>query len=148
MKKLIGCLPVAAALAAAGCGATAGAAPSHGQVAVRHTKLGTVLVTGSGRTLYLFEQDKGTASTCYGACASLWPPLLTGGRAQAGKGVSAARLGTTRRKDGRREVTYAGHPLYLYAGDHKPGDVTGQDLNQFGAKWYVLAPNGRKIDDD
>jgi predicted lipoprotein with Yx(FWY)xxD motif len=148
MKKLIGCLPVAAALAAAGCGAAAGAAPGRSQVAVRHTKLGNVLVTGSGRTLYLFEQDKGPASTCYGACASLWPPLLTGGKPLATRGAQAARLGTTRRRDGRREVTYAGHPLYLYAGDHKPGDLTGQGLNQFGAKWYVLAPNGRKIDDD
>jgi predicted lipoprotein with Yx(FWY)xxD motif len=148
MKKLLGLLPVAAALTAAGCGAAAGAAPSRAHVAVRHTKLGTVLVTGSGRTLYLFEKDKGTASTCYGACASLWPPLLTGARPLAGKGVKASRLGTTRRRDGRREVTYAGHPLYLYAGDHRPGDVTGQDLNQFGAKWYVLAPSGRKVDDD
>lgn len=148
MKKLLGLLPVAAALAAAGCGATAGAAPSRAQVAVRHTKLGNVLVTRDGRTLYLFEQDKGTASTCYGACASLWPPLLTGGGLVAGRGAQAAELGTTRRRDGRREVTYAGHPLYLYAGDHRPGDVTGQDLNQFGAKWYVLAPSGRKIDDD
>jgi predicted lipoprotein with Yx(FWY)xxD motif len=148
MKKLLGFLPVAAALAAAGCGASAGAAPSRAQVAVRHTKLGTVLATGSGRTLYLFEQDKGTASTCYGACASLWPPLLSGGKPVAARGAAAAKLGTTRRKDGRREVTYAGHPLYLYAGDRKPGDVTGQGLNQFGAKWYVLAPSGRKIDDD
>jgi predicted lipoprotein with Yx(FWY)xxD motif len=148
VKKLVGFLPVAAALAAAGCGATAGAAPSRAHVNVRHTRLGTVLTTGSGRTLYLFEKDKGTASTCYGACASLWPPLLTGGKAVAGRGALAGKLGTTPRKGGGREVTYAGHPLYLYAGDHKAGDVTGQDLNQFGAKWYVLAPSGRKVDDD
>jgi predicted lipoprotein with Yx(FWY)xxD motif len=117
-------------------------------VKVSTTKLGRILTDGQGRTLYLFEKDKGTASTCYGACASLWPPLLSGGKPVAAKGAAAAKLGTTRRKDGRREVTYAGHPLYLYAGDHKPGDVTGQGLNQFGAKWYVLAPSGRKIDDD
>src|SRR3954452_24671577 len=103
-KQLLGLLPIAA-LAAAGCGATAGAAPSRAHVAVHHTALGNVLVSDSGRTLYLFEKDKGAASTCYGACASLWPPLLTGGKPVAGRGALAGKLGATRRKDGRREVT-------------------------------------------
>lgn len=116
-----------------------------GTVSTRETKLGRVLVDASGRTLYLFEKDKGATSTCNGACASIWPPL-TAGKAKAGTGVTAAELGTTKRSDGKTEITYAGHPLYTYAGDQKPGDVAGQGLDQFGAEWYVLAPDGHKID--
>ena len=116
-------------------------------VKVSTTKLGRILTDGSGRTLYLFEKDKGSRSTCSGACASIWPPLTaaTGG---AGHGVSSAKLGSIKRPDGRTEVTYAGHPLYTYAGDAKPGDTRGQGLDQFGAEWYVLAPSGHKIDKD
>jgi predicted lipoprotein with Yx(FWY)xxD motif len=150
MNHRLALLPVAAALGAAACGGTAySAASSHGaNVAVRHTKLGNVLVDGRGRTLYLFEKDKGPASTCYGACASVWPPLTAAARPVAGRGVAAGKLRTVKRRDGKLGVDYAGHPLYLYAGDTKPGDVKGQDLDQFGAKWYVLAPSGRKVDDD
>jgi predicted lipoprotein with Yx(FWY)xxD motif len=99
-----------------------------------------------GRTLYLFEKDKGAASACTGACASIWPPLISGGKAAAGGGLSAVKLGTTKRSDGKTEVTYAGHPLYTYAGDAKSGDTRGQGLDQFGAEWYVLTPRGSKID--
>jgi predicted lipoprotein with Yx(FWY)xxD motif len=142
--------PLALALVAAGCGATAGAnAPATGvpdaTIAARSSKLGTILVDADGRSLYLFEKDKG-ASACYGACASAWPPVTTDAEAIAGAGIDAAKLGTTKRKDGVSEVTYGGHPLYTYAGDAKPGDTTGQDLDQFGAEWYVLAPSGREID--
>jgi predicted lipoprotein with Yx(FWY)xxD motif len=119
--------------------------PATGTVSTRATKLGRILVDANGRTLYLFEKDKGAASSCNGACASIWPPL-TAGTAKAGSGVTAADLGTTKRGDGKTEITYAGHPLYTYAGDQKPGDVAGQGLDQFGAEWYVLAPNGHKID--
>jgi predicted lipoprotein with Yx(FWY)xxD motif len=115
---------------------------------VRTSKLGPILVDGTGRTLYLFEADKSTMSTCTGACASAWPPVTITGSPQAGSGVTAGLLGTTVRPDGAREVTYHGHPLYSYVGDSSPGAVTGQGLSQFGAKWYVLAPNGNKIDDD
>jgi predicted lipoprotein with Yx(FWY)xxD motif len=104
-----------------------------------------VLVDGKGRTLYLFEKDKGSASSCTGACASIWPPL-TAADSVAGPGVSAAKLGAIKRADGKTEVTYAGHPLYTYAGDAKAGDTRGQGLDQFGAEWYVLAPSGHKID--
>jgi predicted lipoprotein with Yx(FWY)xxD motif len=157
-------LPLAAvaliAVVVAGCGGsssgTAGGGSAYGAatpapktatgtVSTRETKLGRVLVDASGRTLYLFEKDKGATSTCNGACASIWPPL-TAGKAKAGIGVTAAELGTTKRSDGKTEITYAGHPLYTYAGDQKPGDVAGQGLDQFGAEWYVLAPDGHKID--
>jgi len=157
----LGGAALAAAVAIAGCGggssgaasgsaygtaasATTGAAGA--KVVTRRTKLGNVLVDGRGRTLYLFEKDKGTASTCYGACASVWPPLTTGAKAKA-SGLHGARLGTTRRKDGKTEVTVAGHPLYTYAGDQRAGDVKGQGLDQFGAEWYVLGANGHKIED-
>jgi predicted lipoprotein with Yx(FWY)xxD motif len=143
----------AIAVAVAGCGggsayapAAAGTGPAAARLATRHTKLGTVLVDGRGRTLYVFEKDKGAASSCYGACASVWPPLTTGAKAKA-SGLHGARLGTTRRKDGKTQVTVAGHPLYTYAGDQRAGDVKGQGLDQFGAEWYVLGANGHKIED-
>jgi predicted lipoprotein with Yx(FWY)xxD motif len=115
-------------------------------VAVRDSKLGKILVDGHGRTLYLFEADKKTNSTCYGACASAWPPLATTGTPKAGNGASPALLGTTPRTDHTTEVTYNHHPLYYFVSDTKPGDTTGQGLNSFGAKWYVLNPKGTKID--
>jgi predicted lipoprotein with Yx(FWY)xxD motif len=116
-------------------------------VKVSTTKLGRILTDDKGRTLYLFEKDKPATSRCSGACASIWPPLA-GGTAMAGAGVSSAQLGSIKRADGKTETTYAGHPLYTYAGDAKPGDTRGQGLDQFGAEWYVLAPNGRKVDND
>ena len=151
----------AIALIAAGCGGGgsgasttsagygAGTAARTAQaptVGAKKTALGTILVDGQGRTLYLFEKDKGTASTCSGACASIWPPLTTDAKTVAGRGLAAGKLGTVKRSDGKTEVTYAGHPLYTYAGDAKPGDTAGQGVDQFGAEWYVLAPTGHKID--
>jgi predicted lipoprotein with Yx(FWY)xxD motif len=127
-------------------GSGGGATPKPVTVKVSTSKLGRILTDGSGRTLYLFEKDKGAASTCNGACAGLWPPLTATGA--AGRGVSAAKLGSIKRADGKTEATYAGHPLYTYAGDSKPGDTRGQGLDQFGAEWYVLAPSGHKIDKD
>jgi predicted lipoprotein with Yx(FWY)xxD motif len=114
-------------------------------VALRTSKFGNILVDGKGRTLYDFVADKTTASTCYGACASLWPPLTVSGAPKAGPQVRASLLGTTRRTDGTSEVTYNGHPLYYFVTDTKPGDTTGQNINQFGALWYVLTRNGTEI---
>jgi predicted lipoprotein with Yx(FWY)xxD motif len=140
-------------LAIAGCGGSSsnananpsGTTASGTAVNVRSTSLGKILVDSRGRTLYLFEKDTGSKSTCSGACASAWPPLRTSGTPKAGSGVTASLLGTTTRSDGNDEVTYNGHPLYYYAGDQKAGDTNGQDLNQFGASWYVLSPAGNKI---
>lgn len=115
-------------------------------VAVRSSKLGQILVDGQGRTLYLFEADTSDKSTCNDACARAWPPLTTSGEPKAGEGVTADLLGTTTRDDGSAEVTYNGHPLYYFDGDEKPGDTTGQDLDQFGAEWYVLNADGNKIE--
>jgi predicted lipoprotein with Yx(FWY)xxD motif len=108
-------------------------------------KLGQILVDGNGRTLYLFQADNGSSSTCDGACATYWPPLLTGGTPMAGTGVNSSLLGTTRRTDGTTEVTYGGHPLYYVVTDHNPGDATGQDVSNFGAVWNVVGTDGNKI---
>ena len=141
------------ALLAASCGGSGStgssspsAAASTATVAVAHNdKLGAILVDGSGRTLYLFEADKTIKSTCYSACATYWPPLLTNGAPLAGAGANAALLGTTKRTDGTSEVTYAGHPLYYVVTDHNPGDATGQGVNNFGAPWDVVGPDGNQI---
>jgi predicted lipoprotein with Yx(FWY)xxD motif len=117
-------------------------------ISVASTNAGKILVDGTGRTVYLFEADKGKDSTCYGACAQAWPPVTTAGDPQSGAGASGALLGTTRRTDGTTEVTYGGHPLYYFIADGKAGDMNGQGIYQFGAKWYVLAANGKKIDTD
>jgi predicted lipoprotein with Yx(FWY)xxD motif len=141
---VLGAVLLVVALASGGSDPTASAA-STARIGSARTKLGTVLVDGRGRTLYLFEQDKRNTSTCNGTCATIWPAA---GKAVAGRGVSAGKLGVTKRRDGKRQATYAGHPLYTYAGDSKRGQTAGQGLDQFGAEWYVVAPSGRKIDGD
>jgi predicted lipoprotein with Yx(FWY)xxD motif len=118
------------------------------KVQLRRGPLGRYLVDGHGRSLYLFEKDRGGRSSCYGSCASVWPPLIAAGHVAHGPGVSAGGLGSVARRGGGREVTYGGHPLYFYAGDSRPGQTRGEGLNQFGAKWYVLAASGHKIDKD
>jgi predicted lipoprotein with Yx(FWY)xxD motif len=132
---------VAATLALAGGTQSA----SGAKVAIAKSRLGRILVDSKGITLYDFVKDKGTTSACYGACAALWPPLITKGKPVAGPGVRASLLGTTKRKDGKLEVTYAGRPLYYFVTDTKPGQTTGQGVNQFGAPWWVLSPAGKEI---
>jgi predicted lipoprotein with Yx(FWY)xxD motif len=131
---------IAAAFALAGSAQTGGA-----KVALAASPLGRILVDSKGITLYDFVKDKGTTSACYGACAALWPPLTTKGKPVAGHGVRASLLGTTKRKDGKLEVTYNGHPLYYFVTDRKPGQTTGQGINQFGAPWWVLSAAGKEI---
>ena len=129
-------------------GSTVPASGSEGAVVVGvgQTSLGPVLVDGNGRTLYLFEKDTNTASTCDGECATFWPPLVTTGKPLAGDGALASKLGTSERADGKTEVSYNGHPLYYYVGDTKAGDTTGQGLDLFGAEWKVLSAAGTKIE--
>jgi len=120
--------------------------PSATAVATRNTALGEILVDGSGRTLYLFQADQGSTSSCYNACAGVWPPATATGAPLAGAGVHQSLLTTTARKDGSMELVYNGHPLYYFISDKQPGDTTGQALSSFGADWYVLSPAGTKID--
>src|SRR3954447_21986350 len=111
-------------------------------IGTAHGDGGTYLTDSHGRTLYLFEADKTSTSTCNAACAAAWPPALTSGSPTAGGATKAAKLGTSKRSDGSTQVTYAGHPLYLYAGDTKPGDTNGAGLDEYGAEWYPVTPAG------
>lgn len=108
--------------------------------------LGKVIVDSKGFTLYDFHKDKGGKSACYGACAKVWPPLLTEGKPQVSEGAMAGKLGTTKRKDGTLQVTYAGWPLYTYEADERPGDANGNDIDSFGAEWYALLPSGEEAE--
>ena len=156
LKKTILAAVLAIALAAAGVAAAAAVThrssgsltagqTSAGRVTLHTTKLGRVLATSSGRTLYLFLADKHGRSVCYGKCANFWPPLMKSGKLRAGAGVKAGLLGTTKRKNGKRQVTYKGHPLYLFKLDKGSGQVSGQGQNFFGGKWFVVAASGSAI---
>ena len=136
-----GAAPSSSTSSSSGSGGAAGSS-----VSLASSKLCKILVDANGRTLYLFEADKGAMSTCNGACASVWPPLTAKGQPKAGSGVAASKLGTTKRSDGTSEVTYNGHPLYTYAGDAAAGQTTGQAINGFGAEWYVLSAAGSAIE--
>jgi predicted lipoprotein with Yx(FWY)xxD motif len=109
---------------------------------------GKFLASGQGRALYLFEADKGSTSTCTGACAAAWPPVTASAMPMAGGGVSQSLLGTAKRVDGTEQVTYNGHPLYYFAADTGSGMAKGQGSKAFGAGWYVLNAKGSKIDND
>jgi predicted lipoprotein with Yx(FWY)xxD motif len=129
-------------LAAALVTASASAASPRAKVLVRLTSVGGVLADARGHTLYSYAADNGRTPACYGACASLWPPFLTGASPIAGIGAKAKLLGTTRRKDGKLQVTYAGHPLYFYSGDSKAAQVNGQG---YQSSWWALAASGAKV---
>ena len=144
------------ALALASCGggndnnATAANAPpktSSGQpatVGVENSSLGKILDDAQGRTLYLFQRDSGTKSACFGACATNWPPLRSA-KPTVGSGANASMTGTTKRSDGKPQVTYNGHPLYTFKGDGSPGDTSGQGINAFGGLWYAVSPAGQQV---
>ena len=158
ITSLVGAAAVLlAVLVLAGCGggdggdATAAPAPPRtasggpATVGVATSGLGKILVDSSGRSIYLFKKDSGTRSACSGDCASDWPPVRASGKPTVGGGAHASLVGTTARADGKPQVTYNGQPLYLYAGDEKPGDTNGQGLTTFGALWWVLSPAGDQV---
>jgi len=169
INPVLALLAAVAALAIAGCGsgdsggayggdggstpsAEAPSASGAGSGAAMLTvanapEVGSVVVDGRGFTVYDFHKDKGTTSSCYGGCAKVWPPVLTEGAPRSGTGASASKLGTTKRRDGTVQVTYAGHPLYTYAADEKPGEANGQDVESFGAEWYALQGSGEEAED-
>ena len=161
-------LAVAAALVLAACGGSStssssgsSSTPSSGaakpsasntsnssgaaSVSTKTSSLGTFLVDANGRALYLWDADHGSKSTCSGACAQAWPPVTTTGTPKASGAVKASLLGTTKRADGSSEVTYAGHPLYTFAGDTQAGQTNGQGSNGFGAPWWVVSPAGKAL---
>ncbi|HEU4707102.1 MAG TPA: hypothetical protein VFS64_07950 [Solirubrobacterales bacterium] len=132
----------------AGSESPSGAESGAGVVSLGNVqKFGMVLVDSNGMTLYDFHKDKGTTSSCYGACEEGWPPMLTEGEPTVGNGATASKLGTTERKDGTMQVTYAGHPLYTFVEDKKPGEANGNDVKAFGASWYALKGSGEEAGD-
>jgi predicted lipoprotein with Yx(FWY)xxD motif len=143
-------LATVAAVALAAAGVAAAAAVTHqgsaasGTVNLHKTKLGKVLAGKTGKTLYLFLADKHGKSACYGKCANFWPPLLAG-KPTAGTGVKKALLGTTKRKNGTKQVTYNGHPLYFFKLDKAPGQTNGEGQDFFGGKWYGVNSAGKAV---
>lgn len=145
------------ALAASGCGGSSSGtsaavvAPksASGQAATIGTanvaSLGNVLVDSQGRTVYLFQKDSGTTSACLGPCASAWPPIRGNGSPTVGSGLNASLAGTAPRSDGKPQVTYNGHPLYLFSGDQNPGDANGQGSTAFGGGWFALNAAGSPV---
>ena len=163
MRLPVVALAALAAALAAGCGGNSGSggssssggaygggSPTSGQsgpatVSTASTKLGSILVDGTGRTLYLFKKDQPDQSACSGSCASAWPPNQSSDTPKAGSGVQASLLGTIKRGDGATQVTYNHHPLYHYSGDSQAGQQNGQGLTAFGAQWFVVAPGGNQV---
>ena len=141
--------PAAAAAtnAAASSSSTTSAAAAATGVTIKTAKgsSGTYLAGPNGHALYLWVADSGGKSVCSGACAQAWPPLLTKGNPTAGAGVNASDLGTTMRSDGTQEVTYKGHPLYYFIADNSASSIDGQGSDEFGAKWWLVAPSGAAI---
>ena len=126
--------------------AASGASSSKGAaVKLMKSRYGRMLFDEKGRAFYLFTRESTSRSRCYGDCASAWPPFLTKGKPQARGAVKASLLGTTKRPDGKLQVTYGGHPLYYYQGDRKPGQILCQNVVEFGGTWLVVSPTGRAI---
>jgi predicted lipoprotein with Yx(FWY)xxD motif len=139
---LLAALTVAAGAIASGRSAdsmTAGPA-----LTVHQTKYGKVLFDGHDRALYSFGPDKRGSSSCYRSCAKAWPPYTVTGKPRAEAGVKGSLIGTTRRKDGKLQATYNGHPLYRYSADPK-GKAGCQGVNNSGGIWLVVAPTGKPV---
>jgi predicted lipoprotein with Yx(FWY)xxD motif len=163
MKPLA--LPLIAALLVAGCGGddetptatmpertktpapTAEATPAPERRGTRVTlgdsQFGDMLFDANRQAIYIFENDRRNKTVCYGECAAAWPPVVTKGEPVAGKGVDERLLGTVERRDGTRQVTYAGQPLYFYAHE-QPGEVLCHNVDLNGGFWWVIGPDGRR----
>jgi len=112
-------------------------------VKLRNSEYGRVLFSGKDQAVYLFTKDDPRRSRCYGACAEAWPPFYAKGGPRAGRGVKQSLLGTTKRRDGRRQITYRGHPLYFY--DEPPRQILCQNVVEFGGTWLVVNPKGQAV---
>ena len=113
---------------------------------VKSSRFGKLLFDGRGFVLYAFTRDKvGGKSTCYGDCAAAWPPYVLKGKRSVARGLERSLLGTTKRRDGKFQVTYAGRPLYYYRGDTKPGYILCQDVFEYGGRWLVVASTGKLV---
>jgi predicted lipoprotein with Yx(FWY)xxD motif len=122
------------------------AAASKGAVvSTANTSLGRILVNSQGRTLYLFGKDRNGKSACSSQCAAFWPPLITTGKPRVSAGARASLVGTTKRADGRMQVTYNHHPLYTFAKDKAKGQTNGEGITAFGGQWNAVSPAGSKV---
>jgi predicted lipoprotein with Yx(FWY)xxD motif len=153
MKGLLLTIGALAAAISLAVGLSTAFAASHspgrgGTVALASSGLGRILVDGRGRTLYLFEKDKHGKSVCAARCAGFWPPLIASGKPHATAGAKASLLGTTRRRDGRLQVTYNHHPLYTFVKDTRKGQTNGEEVDAFGAEWYAVSAAGAKVEKD
>ncbi|MGZ5333201.1 MAG: COG4315 family predicted lipoprotein [Solirubrobacterales bacterium] len=158
LTTLAAAASAAGLLAFAGCGSSDGAgaqteaagpvasaaAKSGPSLKIVESRFGRVLADPKGEALYLFTKDATGLSQCYGECARAWPPYIVKRKPGAGSGVTAAKLGTTKRDDGRLQATYAGKPLYYYVSD-SPGSILCQDVEEFGGRWYVIKPSGKPV---
>ncbi len=147
--SLAALIAIVALVAGSSTGSAATAtSPRSATVESASSPFGRILVDTGGNTLYLFEKDKDARSACAGTCATYWPPLLVQGKLTARRGAKQSLLGTARRADGTRQATYAGHPLYRFLLDRKPGQANGEGLQDFGAGWHVVSPAGTRIEKD
>jgi predicted lipoprotein with Yx(FWY)xxD motif len=118
---------------------------SRPALTARSSSFGKVLFDGRGFVLYAFTRDR-RASRCYGDCAKAWPPYFAPkGSLVVGRGVKRSLLGTVKRRNGRRQVTYAGKPLYYYVGDRRPGQILCQDVFEYGGRWLIVRPSGKLV---
>jgi len=131
--------------AASGSAAAGGSSSGSSVITTATASGGTILTDGSGRAVYLWAKDSGGMSSCTGACAGTWPPVTPSGTVTASGSAKSSDLGTITRSDGTKQVTYDGHPLYYYVGDSGPGMSSGQGSDQFGAKWWLVAPTGSDV---
>jgi predicted lipoprotein with Yx(FWY)xxD motif len=107
------------------------------------TKSGWILTNKRGRPLYAFTRDGRGASQCYGRCAAAWPPFIVHGTLLDKKGAKDRLVGNVRRREGGRQVTYAGRPLYFHAGDRKAGQLLGRGTSEFGGRWFPVGRGGK-----
>jgi predicted lipoprotein with Yx(FWY)xxD motif len=141
----MGRLLVAVVLGAIALAVVTSEARAADALTVRSSPYGRILFDGRGFVLYLFTKDGRATSRCVGECAKRWPPFIVKRRARAGTGARASLIGTTRRADGRLQVTYSGRPLYYYVGDRSPGQILCQNAPEFGGIWYVVRPTGAPV---
>jgi predicted lipoprotein with Yx(FWY)xxD motif len=120
------------------------AAKRGATVKVVDSQFGRVIADRRGEAFYLFDKEKGKRSRCYGECAVAWPPVLTKGKPRAGTGADADLLGTTKRRNGKLQVTYNGHPLYYYK-DDEPGRILCHNVDEFGGLWLVVNRRGDAV---
>jgi predicted lipoprotein with Yx(FWY)xxD motif len=142
---------VASAVTVAAAGAHGAAATAHAsrvaKITLRHTSLGTILTTSSGFTLYEFTRDHGAQNSCMklSGCPATWPALQTSGTPTAGPGVHSSLLSSIRLSGSSKQVTYAGHPLYLYSGDSGPAETSYVGARAFGGSWYAINASGHTV---